>query len=299
MKYICLFLSLMFFSFAADAQTDNYEYRYNLLVSQFGPAGVGVETVLDNWEKADSLEPKVKIARFNYWLTKARTEQFVKRPVNKYLGMKPLLSLKDTTGTDVYYFQESFYDDQMYGNAVRALDKAIELAPNVLDYRFLKANSYISYEKGSPDMALAYLKELAVMSGHKWTYNGEEAGADFIPEAMQEYCYSFYNIGTEKAMEAFLELSEYMIALYPDIPDFQNNIGAYYLIGIKDSKKALKQYAKVLKKFPDDYTALKNCAIICRHNSDKKGESKYLQRLLSVAPDNEQPAIRARIQTIE
>ena len=53
--------------------------------------------------------------------------------------MAPLLSLKDSTGVDVYYFQESFYDDEGYGKAIKAIDKAIRLSEDNLGYRFAKA----------------------------------------------------------------------------------------------------------------------------------------------------------------
>ena len=47
------------------AQADKYEQRYELLVSKLGYAGVGVETVLNNWEQADPTNPKLMLARFN------------------------------------------------------------------------------------------------------------------------------------------------------------------------------------------------------------------------------------------
>ena len=56
-----------------SAQTVNYEQRYDLLVSKFGPAGIGVETVLDNWEKTDSANIKLLTARFNYYFTKSQS----------------------------------------------------------------------------------------------------------------------------------------------------------------------------------------------------------------------------------
>ena len=104
------------------AQADRFEQRYSLLVSRLGESGVGVETLIDNWEAADSLNPKVYMARFNYWLSKSRGDKVVQKYQKKYLGMAPLLSLKDSTGVDVYYFQESFYDDEGYGNAIKAID---------------------------------------------------------------------------------------------------------------------------------------------------------------------------------
>ena len=151
----------MFAACVSYAQKVDYGQRYEMLVSKFGPAGFGVETVLDNWAKADSADIKLLTARFKYYFAKAQTEQVVKKPQRKYLGMDPLITLKDSTGTDVYYYQEAMFDDEIYGQALKAADKAILMYPDYLDFRFIKANAYIAYEKESPDMALAYLVELA------------------------------------------------------------------------------------------------------------------------------------------
>lgn len=270
---------------SASAQTSTYEQRYDLLVSKFGPAGVGVETVLNNWAKADSTNMKMLAARFQYYYTKAQSSEVVKKPTKKYLGMEPLISLKDTTGADVYYYQETFYDDELYGSALKAADKLVSLYPDHLDYRFLKANAYISYEKESPDMALASLLALAEEDSQRkkaWMYEGEQADKDFFQEAMQEYCYSFYSIGSTESMQAFLKLSQKMNALYPDSPVYVNNIGSYYMIAEKDYKTALKYYSKVLKKFPDDYTAIKNGALAAKLSGNQKLEKKYLQALANL-----------------
>ena len=146
----------------ASAQTDSerYEQRYDMLVSQFGAAGVGVETVLDNWEKVDSTNAKLLLARFNYLFTKAQSVSVVMKDNKKYLGMDPVLSLKDSLGNDLYYYQENIFDDELYAVAMKAADKAIDLWPDRLDFRFMKANAYISYEKESPDLTLAYLMDL-------------------------------------------------------------------------------------------------------------------------------------------
>ena len=63
------------------AQTDSerYEQRYDLLVSKLGPAGIGVETVLNNWEKVDSLNPRLLLGKFSYLFTKAQTAEIVTR----------------------------------------------------------------------------------------------------------------------------------------------------------------------------------------------------------------------------
>ena len=118
-----------------SAQADKYEQRYNLLVSKLGYAGVGVETLLDSWAKADSTSQKLLEARFNYYFVKAQSTNVVKKSSKKYLGMDPVFALKDSTGVDVYYYQEVVYDDELFGKALKAVDRSISLYPDVLDYR--------------------------------------------------------------------------------------------------------------------------------------------------------------------
>ena len=269
-------------AYMSYAQTVNYEQRYEMLVSRFGPAGVGVETLLENWAKADSTDIKLLTARFNYHFAKAQTDQVVKKTQKKYLGMEPLMTLKDSTGVDVYYYQEKVFDDELYGQALKAADRAIAIYPDYLDFRFIKANAYISYEKESPDMALAYLLALVQEDAVRrklWRYNEKAVEHGFFESAMQEYCYSLYSIGSSKAMDAFLKLSEKLHELHPDNPEYINNIGSYYLIAEQDCKTALKYYGKVLKKHPQDYTAIKNSILAARKMKNTKLEKKYLKMI--------------------
>lgn len=265
------------------AQTaERYKQRYNLLVSQFGPAGVGVETVLDKWAEVDSTSAELLFARFSFYFTKAQTTAVVVKPQKKYLGMEPLLSLKDSLGNDSYYYQVNDFDDELYGKAIKTADRLISLYPDRLDYRFVKANAYIAYEKESPDMALSYLMELADFHPRRtwpWLYEGEKVDDIFFAESMQEYCYSFYSIGTPASMNAFLTLSQKMSALYPDNHGFLNNIGSYHLTAGQDPKTALKWYSRVLKKSPGDETALRNSIIAARKLKNVKLEKKYRARL--------------------
>ena len=283
------------------AQTDKFEQRYNMLVSKLGPDGVGVETVLDNWEKADSTDSKMLLGRFNYLFTKAQSTQVVIKSSKKYLGMEPMLTLKDSTGTDVHYYQETVYDDEMYGKAMKVVDRAIDMHPEMLDFRFLKANAYIAYEKESPDMALAYLLSLVNESLTRkiWLYEDAPADAAFFADAMVEYCFSFYTIGSPAAMNAFLTLSERMNGLDPKNPAFINNIGTYYLVVKEDCKTALKYYTKVLKSYPDDYTAIRNCVLIARKQNNVKLEKKYLQLLAEHGTESDKLSAKGRLQQLE
>lgn len=284
----------------AQTSSEKYEQRYNMLVSQFGPAGVGVETVLNNWAKVDSTNTKLLLGRFDLLLTKSQSVSVVMKDKKRYLGMEPILTLKDSLQRNVYYYQETFFDDELYGQAIQAIDKAISFWPNRLDFRFAKANALIAYEKESPDMAFNYLKSLLAEASAKksdWDYSDIKVGKSFIEDAMQEYCYSFYTIGSEQSRKVFLEFSQLLSQNFPNNVEFINNIGSYYLVN-EDYKTALKYYGKVLKKDAKDYTAIKNSALSARKMKNNKLEAKYLQMLVKYGPEADVTAAKARLQAI-
>lgn len=303
MKKLLAIAILLSVSFVMSGQTsERYEQRYDLLVSQFGPAGVGIETVLDNWEKVDSTNAKMLLGRFTYLFTKAQSGQVEARPGKKYLGMDPVLTLKDSLGNDVHYFNINVFDEDLFAQAMKTADKAVSIWPDRLDFRFMKTNAYIAYEKESPDMALAYLSALAdenVRRKSSWEYEGVKVDQDFFQDAMQEYCYSFYSLGTPAGYEAFRTLSEKLVTLFPDNPQFMNNLGSYYLIAKGDYKTAYKYYNKVLKAHPDDYSAIKNGIVAARRQKNVKTERKYLEMMLKYGPENERLQAEGRLKALK
>lgn len=295
-------VSVLLMSVTLSAQTDSerYEQRYDMLVSRLGYAGIGVETVLDNWEKVDSTNARMLLGKFSYLFTKAQSAQVVAKPVAKYLGMEPVLSLKDSLGKDVFYYQENVFDDEIYGQAMQAADKAMKIWPDRLDFRFMKANAYLAYEKENPYMALAYLQNLVSEAAQKkspWEFDGAPVDQEFFEDAMQEYCYSFYTIGSEASYEAFLKLSQQLSKLYPDNMGFVNNIGSYYLVN-KDYKTSLKYYDKVLKKCPDDYTAMQNGLLATRKMKNLKLEKKYLEHMLKYGSEKDRLLAQGRLDAL-
>lgn len=286
----------------SSAMSDFYSRRYDLLVSKLGYAGVGVETLLDSWAKVEPDSPKLLEARYSYYITKAATTSVVPKYRTKYLGNKPLFTLKDSTGVDIGYFQETTYDDSLFSMALRSIDRAISLYPENLAYSFAKAASLIGYEKESPDMALSFLMKLAddyySSPDAGWSYAGQDADNDLFTSTMQEYCYTFFNIGSVSSYEAFRALSEKMLEKNPDNVMFMSNLGTYYFIALDEYRTALKYYNRVLKKSPDDYTSIKNCILLSRRQKDVRLEKKYLQMMVKYGPEQESKSARARLEAL-
>ena len=283
MKRILTLVTALMLPFALLAQTpsqEDYLRRFNNLVSRVGASGVGVETLVDKWVADYPDDVNAYLGKFSFWFNKAQTPKVIQLPQDRYLGREPILPMTDSLGRKNNYFEDIDYEDESFGMALEALDQAIRLAPERLGLRFLRADALISYEKGSPDMALSYLKALVdenYVQHPAWTHDAvEKVDNEVFKALMQDYCFTFFRQGTPSSAEAFKSLSEHLLKYCKDDPLFLDNLGSYYLVNKKDYKKALKYYNQVLKKHPEDMTAIRNCLLLARTKKDVKLEKKYL-----------------------
>ena len=296
MKRIILTLFIAFgcgIALNAQGGSEDYLTRYQNLVKRVGASGIGVETIVNRWEKAFPDDPDMLEAKFNYYFDKSRRTTLVIKDADRFMGNKPSISLRDSLDRPVNYFEESFYDDSLFALSSQAIDKAIRLYPDRIDLRFDKVTALTQYEKESPDMAasaLAGLIDYNAVSHPVWKYGDQAIDAETFEAAVQEYCYAFYTIGSPVSYEAFLSLSEKMLSYNPKSVLFLTNVGTYWLIARNDTKKALKCYTKVLKLDPDNYTAIKNCVILARKEKNTKLEKKYLPMLIRVTDDEREKA---------
>lgn len=289
----------------ASAQQSEQDFlqRYNTLAGRLGAAGVGIETLIENWEEAYPDDLNMLKAKWSYYFTKSQSTTIEAMDRDKYLGEAPTLSLQDSLGKTVNYFQKTVFDDEMFGLATAALEKASKLAPDDLELHVGRIAGLIAYEAESPDMAKAAVRSLIdynYLSKPSWTFGGEAMDQEDFEGEIQEICFSFYNIGSPASYEAFRETAQKMIDYKCKNVVFQNDIATYYQVYKDNPKEALKRYAKVLKSVPDDYTAIKNSVLIARRTNDKKNEKKYLTLLAKYAPtETEKAQAQARLSTLK
>ena len=261
-------------AFAQDLTAEEFMARYERLVRNVGYSGVGVETLLDRWEEAFPDDMNVPVARFNYFFDKAeRTEMVAKPGQKRFMGNPPAMTLQDPEGQDIPYFEENFYDDESFGEAMRVLDQQIAAHPYELRYRYLKVSALLAYEKEHPDMAATELKKLITLhaSSHPaWTLDGSPADDEVFQQGVGEYCYTFFQIASTDSYEYFRDISEQMNKLFPRNPVFIDNIGSYWQAAMGNDKQAIKYYKKALKIDPDDYAAKRNLQIIEKKQAAQK-----------------------------
>ena len=303
-RYLTLAAALLLtLSLPAQTTPEEFAARYDRLTERVGIGGVGVETLLQRWEEAYPDDLKMLEGKFACYLEKSRNPKVIRLARDRYLGREPLLAGKDSTGATLNFFEDTEYDDELFGLSQSALDRAITLSPLRLDYRLARVSALTMYEKESPDMAMQRLRELIdynYASHPEWVYPAlDKVDAEAFNSLVQEQAYNFFRIGSPQSQEAFRELSELMLKHNPDEPLFLDNLGSYYLVAKGDGKKALKYYNKVLKKHPGDITAIRNSLLVARRDRDVKLEKKYLAMYVKYAEkESDRLAAQARLDIL-
>ncbi len=271
---ITFFAALSCAMLLAQSVGDDYLAKYQRQIRNAGVAGVGVQTIVDNWIAACPDDARAYEARFNYCFAKSRSTEIQPKNSERYLGQKPVLTLKDSTGRDVNYFQEDVFVDSLFASCLTSIDKALSLKPLELRYHFDKITAMLSYEKDCPDLSYELVNELidsfVKNKGADWTLDNEALPEDrdeVFCQCIGEFCYTFFQVGSPSSYRYFLALSEKMNKLYPKNPVFLDNIGSYWQVAEKNDKKALKYYKKALKLDPQDYAALNNIRLINRRKA--------------------------------
>ncbi len=95
----------------------SYKQRYERQVRNVGVVGIGVETILDRWEKDCPDDPEMFKSKFDFNYAKSLSSEVVQNPSSRFLGEKPVLTLKDSTGANVYYYQVNVFDDEYFACA--------------------------------------------------------------------------------------------------------------------------------------------------------------------------------------
>lgn len=242
------------------AQTD-FRASYERQVRNVGFSGVGVQTILDRWEEAEPGNVFAIEGRINYHFSKNQKTELVPMERTRYMGKKPVLTMKDSLGRPVRYFEDVIFDPEEFAQCQRVIDRAIENDPLELAFRESKVISMLAYEKESPELSYGIISDLIAYNKSarpKWKSLSEPAAEGEFEALIQDFCFSLFKTGSEQTYLYFKNISALMAKQFPKNLNFICNVGTYYLIAADDPKTALKYYGKVLKSDPGNETARTN-----------------------------------------
>jgi len=302
-RTLILFLAALLPLMAVAQTPDDFQRRYNNLTERVGNAGLGVETLLSQWEAAFPEDANLWRARFLLCIEQAREVSYIRLDADRYLGREPLVAYTDSLGVRSNIFEDISYEPTRFAEAEKALGQAIRLQPGDLDLRLAKVAALMAYEKESPEMAtreLCGLVDYNYLSKPEWTCLGEAVDEETFLAMVQDYCVGFFRLNTPTGFEAFRLVSEKVLRYRPDHPLYLDNLGSYWLVGKHEPKKALKYYNKVLKAHPDDLTAIRNGILLARSEKDVKLEKKFLAMLAQYGESEmDREGARRRLEALE
>jgi tetratricopeptide (TPR) repeat protein len=228
-----------------------------------------LEKHLQAWEAKEPNNPEMYIAYSNYYINRN-----ISSGVSVY---------RDPTGD---YIEPSMqFNNDDVAAAVKKLDKALNIAPNRLDIRFGKVYilNEIEHYKAAGVELLATL-EFSKKIDNNWLWANNEKIRDaesFFWEKVNGYYGSWFNKGTEEAMEQLKLCAEKQKELYPKNIFAYNFLGAYYGIR-KQREEALKYFLQAETIDPNDYVVLSNIAETYLEMDNKQKAKEYFTKILKI-----------------
>lgn len=226
--------------------------------------------LLKNWEAANSKDPEMFIAYFNYYANKSMTEVI---SIDK-----KSISPKRNFKADV--LKKGF----------EYIDKGLLLYPTRLDMRFGKI-----YMLGKVENFTEFTNYLVSTIDYgnsikdAWTWKeGKtlEDAKNFFLNSMQDYVTTIYNTEDDNLLPLMRQISETVLKYNPAHVVSLSNVALTYLV-TENYDKALESLLKAEKIAPKDVIVLNNIAQTYKREKDKPNAKTYLEKIVKVGNKDE------------
>ena len=265
-----------------------FKQQFNDLV--FKKDTLGQQQLLDKWEKADSNDPELYVAYFNYFANKSKKEILT-------LGQNPkgndVLQIMDKNSSKkepvAYMYGDTYYDKDILKKGFNYIDNGLEKHPNRLDMRFGKIYMFgqiEDYENFTKEIIKTI--DYSAVIKNKWNWTDSKPLDDpknIMLSSIQDYQLQLYNTENDSLLDNMKRIAETVLKYYPDHVESLSNISIVYMLQ-KQYDKALEPLLKAEKINPKDYIVLINVAQAYKLKGDKKNAIKYYE--LTVKHGDEQ-----------
>jgi len=276
-KKTFLIFSLTLFIDQVFAQT--FKEQFNDLVSKKDT--LAVQQFLDKWEHADSNDPELYVAYFNYFIKKSKKEivRLDNNPKDKE-GFK--IMDKDSSKKEpvAYLYGDTYYESDLLKKGFDYIDKGIEKYPNRLDMRFGKIymlGETEDYEKFTTEIIKTV--DYSSINKNKWTWSDNKPlddSKDLLLSSIQDYQVQLYNTENDDLLDNMKRISEAVLKHYPDHVESLSNLSIVFMLQ-NQHDKALEPLLKAEKLNPKDYIVLSNIAQAYKLKGDRNNAIKYYE----------------------
>jgi len=235
--------------------------------------------ILKEWEKTNPNDPELYTSYFNYHFSKSKKE-IIALTTNQPNGQSLVLkdSLNKTAG---FLGSEIQYENSELQKGINKIDEGIKNYPNRLDMRFGKIY-VLGQTKDWQKFTSEIVKTIRYSSKNKnnwiWTNNQtKKNGEKFFLSALQDYQLQLYNTGDNKLLDNMREISNEVLAHYPNHIESLSNLSITYLL-TKEYDKALHPLFKAEKLNPKDHIVLLNIAQAYKLKGEKQKAIEYYEK---------------------
>lgn len=301
MNKITIFLILGITLVINQVFGQTYKQRFKELVSKKDTSGQ--QQLLDQWEKADSNDPELYVAYFNYYVDKSKQEIIM-------LGQNPkgndVLQIMDQDSSKkepvAYIYGDNYYNADNLKKGFEYIDKGLEKHPNRLDMRFGKIYMFgqiEDYENFTKEIIKTI--DYSAINKNKWTWTDSKPLDDpqkFMLSSIQGYQHQLYNTENEVVLDYMKRIAEAVLKYYPDHIESLSNLSIVFLVS-KEYDKALEQLLKAEKLNPRDYIVLNNIAQAYKLKGETKKAIRYYELTIKYGNQRAKDSAKSQIEELK
>ena len=294
-----LFFGLTLLVNQVSGQT--FKQQFNDLVSKKDT--VGEQQILEKWEKADSNDPELYVAYFNYFAKKSKKE--IVRLDGNGKGKEGFQIMdKDSSKKEpvAFLYGDTNYDKDILKKGFDYIDIGIKKHPNRLDMRFGKIymlGQIEDYEKFTVEIINTI--DYSTINKNQWTWSDDQPvdnPKQFFLGSLQGYQVQLYNTENDDLLDNMKRIAETVLKYYPDHIEGLSNLSIVFMLQ-KQYDKALESLLKAEKLNPKDYIVLSNIAQAYKKKGDTNNAIKYYELTIKHGDDQAKKYAQGQIDELK
>ncbi len=260
----------------------------------------GMIEVLRKWEQTDNKDPEFYTSYFNYYFFVSKQDVIAlttEMPEGEFLELTD--SLGNTAG---FMGSQIMYDSVLFQKGIEKINEGIKLFPNRLDMRFGKVYAY--GEVKNWELFTSTIIETINLSAENknnwlWTQNEKvDQGEDVLLSSIQDYQIQLYNTEDDRLLSNMREIALAILKYYPRHIESLTNVGITYVLE-GELIKSLEYFHQAEKINPKDYIVLSNIAYAYKEIKDEKKAIQYYEKVVKYGDEPSKKYAKEQLKLLQ